>query len=82
MGAGVVERLDPGLVAHDEDRLIPDAVLEVAADLGDLFFAASHLPEPGEESLVLELQEFAIGVATLGHEVFAQLPALGNARVR
>ena len=55
VAAHVVERLDRAgpAVAHDEDRLVDDLVLDEVARLRDLLEPARHLPHVRPEALSL-----------------------------
>ena len=58
---GVVKGIDRlSSRPHDEDRLVSDHVLAVLPDVGDLLFAARHLPHPGPESFELQCGEIGL----------------------
>ena len=70
MLADVVERLDlVGRDAHQQDRLVEDLVVQVVADLGDLFLAARDLPDPGPKASALTCEQVPRGVVRLRNEV-------------
>ena len=67
--AGVVEGADRPVVApDDEDRLVPDLVLDEVARLGELLLAARDLPDPAPQPVQLEAGELGRRVASLGNE--------------
>ena len=83
MRARVVEGVDGvGLAAGDQDRLVPDGVLEEIPHLGDFLLPAGHLPHPWPQALHLEIEEALGDIAFLGDDVFRrgldQLPVAGN----
>ncbi len=72
-GAAVRTSVEEGLdvvivAAHDDDRLVADGVLEEVAGLGELLFAASHLPHAGPQALHLDVEELTRGVASTGDD--------------
>ena len=62
--AHVVERLHRAVtLAHDDDRLVADLVLDPVAGSRDLLQAARHLPDMRPQVLLLELEELAVEIA-------------------
>jgi hypothetical protein len=49
-------------VADDEDRVLADVVAQGVADVRDVFFAASHLPDALPDLFLLEFVPFTAGV--------------------
>ena len=65
--ARVVERLDRHVpLADHQYRLVADLVLDEVSRLGDLLESARHLPHPGPEPLLLQLEEVPVVVALRG----------------
>ncbi len=81
VAAGVLEGDDLHVVvAHDDDRLVEELVLDEVARLRDLFEPARHLPHARPEALVLEPEELRVVVALLGHAV-SELHRVGHRHV-
>ena len=68
MAARIVQRLHRTvLLAHDQDGVPHDLVLDEVARIGDLLQPRRHLPRVGPEMLLLQLEELPRVVPLLGY---------------
>ncbi len=82
VAADVVERQDSaaGLPDH-EHGVAPDPVFVEAALVRQILLATGHLPDGGEEPLVLQCEEVSVRVAALRDEGIPEPPPLRDAGV-